>query len=278
MAQKASTLPQPDEMKRAPLLSSNLLLILPGLVLTLLLVVPVISLLVEGINPELLQRLRQAQAVEALKLSLITSAFATGLAILTGTPLAFALARWQFRGRTLLELIVDLPIVLPPSVAGLAMLLAFGRRGLLGGTLAFWDLSLPFTTLAVVLAQTFVAAPFFVRSARLGFIGVDKQIEEAAITEGASRWQLFRYIMVPTAGVSLVSGALLCLARSLGEFGATLLFAGNLMGRTQTMPLAIYVGLESDRGVAVALSLILLLVSGLLLALLRTLERNWSAG
>lgn len=264
-------------MKRAPILSSNLLLILPGLALTLLLVVPVISLLAEGINPQLLERLRQTQAVEALKLSLTTSAIATGLAILTGTPLAFALARWQFRGRSLLELVVDLPIVLPPSVAGLAMLLAFGRRGLLGGTLALWGLSLPFTTLAVVLAQTFVAAPFFVRSARLGFIGVDKQIEEAAISEGASRWQLFRYIMVPTAGVSLVSGALLCLARSLGEFGATLLFAGNLMGRTQTMPLAIYVGLESDRGVAVALSLVLLLVSGLLLALLRTLERNWSA-
>jgi molybdate transport system permease protein len=116
-----------------------------------------------------------------------------------------------------------------------------------------------------------------VRSARLGFIGVDRQLEESAITEGANPWQLFRYVMVPGAGVSLISGALLCLARALGEFGATLLFAGNLMGRTQTMPLAIYVGLESDRGVAIALSLILLFVSALLLALLRTLERNWKS-
>lgn len=262
---------------KAKLLSSSWLLILPGLALIVLLAVPVVALLVESLSPEFFARLSQQEAVSALKLSLMTSLITTLVAIVTGTPLAFALARWRFRGRGLLELLVDLPIVLPPSVAGLAMLLAFGRRGLLGSTLSVWGVSLPFTTAAVVLAQLFVAAPFFVRSARLGFIGVDRQLEESAITEGANRWQLFRYVMVPTAGVSLVSGALLCLARSLGEFGATLLFAGNLMGRTQTMPLAIYVGLESDRGVAVALSLILLLVSALLLALLRTLERNWSA-
>ncbi|HRN50199.1 MAG TPA: ABC transporter permease [Anaerolineales bacterium] len=258
--------------------SSNWLLILPGLVLTLLLGLPVAALLLQGLDGELLARLGQAQALAALRLSLSTSAVSTMLAVIVGTPLAYILARWKLRGRALIELIVDLPLVLPPSVAGLALLLAFGRRGLLGESLLAYGISLPFSTLAVVLAQLFVAAPLFVRSARLGFMSVDKQLEESAITEGATHWQLFRYVMVPTAGTSLIGGALLCLARALGEFGATLLFAGNLMGRTQTMPLAIYVGLESDRGVAIALSLILLAVSALLLALLRNLERNWSLG
>ncbi|MCW5874110.1 MAG: ABC transporter permease [Anaerolineales bacterium] len=259
-------------------MSSTWLLVLPGLALTLVLGLPVAALLLEGVDTQLLARLGQAQALAALRLSLSTSVVSTLLAVLMGTPLAFALARWRFRGRALIELMVDLPIVLPPSVAGLALLLAFGRRGLLGESLTAMGISLPFTTAAVVLAQLFVAAPLFVRSARLGFINVDKQLEESAITEGATHWQLFRYVMVPTAGTSLVSGALLCLARALGEFGATLLFAGNLMGRTQTMPLAIYVGLESDRGVAVALSLILLGVSAVLLAVLRSLERNWKLG
>lgn len=258
--------------------SSTWLLVLPGVLLSLFLGLPVAAMLLEGLTPDLLSRLSQAQAVSALRLSLSTSTASTLLAVLLGTPLAFALARWRFRGKGLIELIVDLPIVLPPSVAGLALLLAFGRRGLLGSSLMAWGISLPFSTLAVVLAQLFVAAPLFVRAARLGFISVDKQLEESAITEGASSWQLFRYVMVPTAGTSLIGGALLCLARALGEFGATLLFAGNLMGRTQTMPLAIYVGLESDRGVAIALSLILLAVSAVLLAVLRRLEQNWSLG
>ncbi|QYK51785.1 MAG: ABC transporter permease [Anaerolineales bacterium] len=258
--------------------STTWLLVLPGVLLSVFLGLPVAAMLLEGLTPDLLARLSQAQAVSALRLSLSTSVASTLLAIVLGAPLAFALARWRFRGKSLIELLIDLPIVLPPSVAGLALLLAFGRRGLLGGSLVAWGISLPFTTLAVVLAQLFVAAPLFVRAARLGFINVDKQLEESAITEGASNWQLFRYVMVPTAGTSLISGALLCLARALGEFGATLLFAGNLMGRTQTMPLAIYVGLESDRGVAIALSLILLAVSAVLLAVLRNLEQNWRIG
>ncbi|UYN90204.1 MAG: ABC transporter permease [Anaerolineales bacterium] len=258
--------------------STTWLLVLPGVLLSVFLGLPVAAMLLEGLTPDLLTRLSQAQAVSALRLSLSTSLASTLLAIVLGAPLAFALARWRFRGKALIELIVDLPIVLPPSVAGLALLLAFGRRGLLGGSLVAWGVSLPFTTLAVVLAQLFVAAPLFVRAARLGFINVDKELEESAVTEGASNWQLFRYVMVPTAGTSLISGGLLCLARALGEFGATLLFAGNLMGRTQTMPLAIYIGLESDRGVAIALSLILLGVSAVLLALLRSLEQNWRPG
>ena len=264
---------KPDSLK-----ASTWLLILPGLLLVLILGLPVLALLLSGVQASLPALLRDPQAAAALRLSLLTSASSTAAAILTGTPLAFALARWPLRGRGWMELIVDLPIVLPPSVAGLALLLAFGRRGLLGGSLELLGLNLPFSTLAVVLAQLFVAGPLYVRSARIGFAAVDKQLEEAAVTEGANPWQLFRYVMVPVAQSALLSGALLCWARALGEFGATLLFAGNLVGRTQTMPLAIYVGLESNRGVAVALSVVLLGVSAILLALLRRFERNWKAG
>lgn len=265
-------------MKTGSSTLSTWLLVGPGLLLILLLGLPVAALLVQGLTPNLLSELAEPQAAAALKLSLTTSTISTLAAMLTGTPLAFALARWRFRGRSWIELVIDLPIVLPPSVAGLALLLAFGRRGLLGDSFALVGLSLPFSTLAVVLAQLFVAGPLFVRSARIGFAAVDKQLEEAAITEGANQWQLFRFVMVPVAMQALLSGALLCWARALGEFGATLLFAGNLIGRTQTMPLAIYVGLESNRGVAVALSVILMLVSAVLLVLLRRFERSWTMG
>lgn len=264
---------KPDSIK-----PSTWLLIGPGLLLTLLLGLPVAGLLWQGVSPSLPGLLRQAQAAAALQLSLSTSTWSTAAAVIMGTPLAFVLARWPFKGRNWVELIIDLPIVLPPAVAGLALLLAFGRRGLLGNSLALIGISLPFSTLAVVLAQLFVAGPLYVRSARIGFAAVDKQLEEAALTEGASQWQLFRFVMVPAALRALMSGALLCWARALGEFGATLLFAGNLMGRTQTMPLAIYVGLESNRAMAIALSVLLMLVSAILLALLRKLERNWDLG
>lgn len=257
---------------------STWLLVLPGLAFVLVLVLPVTALLFEGVDISLASLLADTKATAALSLSLTTSAVATLIAMLLGAPLAFLLARRRFRGRSIGELIVDLPIVLPPSVAGLALLLAFGRQGLLGDTLALAGVNLPFSTLAVVIAQLFVAGPLFVRTARVGFGAVDRQLEEAAITEGASPWQLFRYVMVPVSFPALLSGALLCWARALGEFGATLLFAGNLVGRTQTMPLAIYVGLESDREVAIALSVVLLLVSAGMLALLRCFEREWQAG
>jgi molybdate transport system permease protein len=253
------------------------LLVVPGLLLATLLAVPVFALLLEGTETDLVALLGDPVVQSALWLSLLTSAAATAAAVILGAPLAFVLARLQFRGRNVLEMIVDLPIVLPPSVAGLALLLAFGRRGLLGESLDAFGVSLPFTTLAVVVAQIFVAGPLFVRAARIGFGSLDRNLEEAAVTEGADHWQLFRYVMVPGARNALLGGMLLCWARALGEFGATLLFAGNLMGRTQTMPLAIYVSLESNRGAAVAISVILLAVSALLLALLRRYERDWQA-
>jgi len=167
-----------------------------------------------------------------------------------------------------------LPIVLPPSVAGLALLIAFGRRGLFGSMLNVVGISLPFTTAAVVLAQTFVAAPLYVRSARIGFTEIDEQLEEAAHVEGANQWQLFWEVMFPLAGRALLSGAILTWTRALGEFGATILFAGNLEGVTQTMPMAIYLGFERNLGIALSLSVVLIIVSVFLLMLTKRLEKR----
>jgi molybdate transport system permease protein len=248
-----------------------------GMLFVLLLALPLLALLLEGAHIEVLAALGNPATVSTLSLSLWTTALSTAIAVLTGTPLAYFLARGRFPGQALLELLVDLPIVLPPSVAGLALLLAFGRQGLLGSSFSAVGIVLPFTTAAVIVAQLFVAGPLFVRSARIGFAAVDRQLEEAAISEGATYWQLFRFVMIPNASPALLSGALLCWARALGEFGATILFAGNLIGRTQTMPLAIYGGLESNREGGIALSIFLLGVSALLLWLLRRFERRWPA-
>jgi len=248
------------------------LFVLLGGLMALLLALPVAMLLWRGLTSDPLRFLADPTVRAALRLSVMTSGISTGVALILGMPLAYLLARNRFRGRTLLEVLVDLPIVLPPSVAGIALLVAFGRQGVLGSALAPLGISLPFTTAAVVLAQVFVAAPLFIRAARIGFSGVDAQLEEAAYTEGASQWQLFRHVMFPLTGRTLFAGLVLCWARALGEFGATILFAGNLPGRTQTMPLAIFIGFQQDLGVALALAAILLLVSGLVLAVLRKVE------
>jgi molybdate transport system permease protein len=248
------------------------LFVLPSLLLLALLALPVVALLwragVEGI----FTFIAQPSAVAALRLSLVTSSFSVLIAILTGTPLAFVLARRKFSGKTFLELVIDLPIVLPPSVAGIALLIAFGRQGLFGDWLNAVGISLPFTTTAVVLAQTFVSAPLFVRAARIGFAEIDHQIVEAAYVEGSNEWQLFRFLMLPLAGRGILSGAILAWTRAIGEFGATILFAGNLEGVTQTMPLAIYLGLERSLNIALALSTVLVFVSFLLLFVTRRLE------
>jgi molybdate transport system permease protein len=181
------------------------------------------------------------QAVlDALALSLITTLVSLVITVVAGLPLAYVLARRQFRGRTLLEAVIDLPIVLPPSVAGLALLLTLGREGLLGKPLSALGIELPFTTVAVVLAQAFVSAPFFIRSARLGFASIDRHLEDAARVDGATELQLFRSISLPLAGSALAAGLVMSWARSLGEFGATIMFAGNVEGRTQTLPLVVY--------------------------------------
>jgi molybdate transport system permease protein len=176
----------------------------------------------------------------ALALSLATTAVSLGLTLALGTPLAYLLARRSFRGSSIVETIVDLPIVLPPSVAGLALLLLLGRRGALGGALDILGISIPFTTMAVVLAQTFVAAPFFIRSARAGIAAVDRDIEDAARVDGATERDVFRWVTAPLAGAALAAGAVMSWSRALGEFGATIMFAGNVEGRTQTLPLVVY--------------------------------------
>jgi molybdate transport system permease protein len=248
--------------------------ILPSLVLIGLLGLPLLALVWRAIGKDFLGDVLSPTAISALKLSLVTSTFSVLIAIATGTPLAYILARWNFKGKTAFELLIDLPIVLPPSVAGLALLIAFGRQGVFGAWLSAIGISLPFTTAAVVVAQTFVSAPLFVRSARLGFAEIDKQLEEAATVEGANEFQVFRFIMAPLAGRALLTGLVLTWTRALGEFGATIMFAGNLEGKTQTMPLAIYLGFERGLGVAVALSVMLVVVSILLLGVMRRLERR----
>jgi len=198
--------------------------------------------------------------LDALSLSLVTTAISLVITVTLGLPLAYVLARRGFRGKGWLEAVVDLPIVLPPSVAGLALLLVFGRRGLLAAPLDILGYSIPFTTIAVILAQTFVSAPFFIRSARTGIAGVDRDLEDAARVDGASERQLFRAVTVPLASAALAAGLVMTWARSLGEFGATIMFAGNVEGRTQTLPLVVYgefQGGELDASVAAAAILVI---------------------
>jgi molybdate transport system permease protein len=206
--------------------------------------------------------------VDALALSLITTAISLTLTIALATPLAHLLARRRFRGASVVETIVDLPIVLPPSVAGLALLLAFGRRGILGEPLAGLGIEIPYTTVAVVIAQMFVSAPFFIRAARAGFLAVDRHYEDAARVDGASERQLTWAITLPLAAPALASGIVMTWARALGEFGATIMFAGNFEGRTQTLPLVVYGEFQAgDVDASVAAAAILVLAAfGVLLA------------
>lgn len=206
----------------------------------------------------------------ALRLSLVTSLVSLALSTVLGVPLAWLLARREFRGKRLLRALCVLPMVLPPVVGGVGLLLAFGRRGLLGAPLAeVFGVTIPFTAVAVVLATTFVAMPFLVITVEAGFRAVDHRLEEAGATLGASRWTVLRRVTLPLLRPSLLAGMALAWARALGEFGATITFAGNLPGRTQTVPLAVYLELERDRDAAVLFSLILLVVSVAVLVLLR---------
>jgi molybdate transport system permease protein len=229
--------------------------------LALFLGLPVLVLVVRSIvDGSLATAVASRIVVDALLLSLVTTAVSLVITVTFGLPLAFALARRRFPGKGLLEAIIDLPIILPPSVAGLALLLVFGRRGLLAPAFDALGISISFTTVAVVLAQTFVSAPFFIRSARTGIAGVDRDLEDAARVDGASERQLFRSITMPLAGAALAAGLVMTWARSLGEFGATIMFAGNVEGRTQTLPLVVYSqfqGGDLDGSVAAAAILVL---------------------
>jgi molybdate transport system permease protein len=214
--------------------------------------------------------------LDALRLSLVTSAAAAALSLVLGVPLAWLLARVEFPGRRLLRAVVTLPMVLPPVVGGAALLFALGRRGLVGEPLAgATGFLLPFSIWGVVAANTFIAMPFLVITVEGALNGLDRRYEAAAATLGASRMRVFTRVTLPMIAPSLRAGAVLAWSRALGEFGATVTFAGNLQGRTQTLPLAVFVALESDRDTAVAISLVLVAISLTVLVTLR--DRWWSA-
>ena len=243
---------------------------IPALVGAAFLLVPLAGLLLRAPWGGLGGLLTDANVAEALRLSLVCATTATVISLVLGVPLAWVLARVRAPGMTLLRALVTLPLVLPPVVGGVALLLAFGRQGVLGRLLESWTgITLPFTTAGVVVAETFVAMPFLVVTVEGAFRAADRGYEEAAATLGASRLGVFRRVTLPMVAPSLGAGAVLCWARALGEFGATITFAGSFPGRTQTMPLAVYLALESDPQAAIALSLVLLVVSVVILGMLR---------
>lgn len=256
----------------------------PGvLFVVVILLLPLVALIWRTVESGVfLTSVRKPIVLQALRLTAWTSILTLILSIAFGTPLAYGLARARFPGKRLVDTLVDLPIVLPPVVAGVGLLMAFGRRGLIGQRLdlglaiPFTDLRLPgislaFSSTAVVLAQLFVSAPFFIRAARGGFARVEREIEEAAAIDGATPWQTFSRVTVPLALPALSSGLVLCWARAVGEFGATMMFAGNFIGRTQTMPLAIMGAMESDLYAALALSVLLIAISFAVLLVYRVI-------
>lgn len=245
------------------------------LVLLVVLVTPFLALLLRASPARIVARLGDPAVQDALRLSLLTSAAATVIVIAIGAPVAWLFATRDWPGKRVFEVLVDLPMVLPPTVAGFALLMAFGRMGLVGHSLSAFGISLPFTTAGVVLAQVFMALPFFVGPMRAGIASVDRRFIEAASTLRASERVTFFRVILPLALPSVVAGAAMSCARSLGEFGATITFAGNLPGATQTMPLAVYLSLQSDLEAAVVLSVLLLLMSFLLLLGLRSAPAGW---
>lgn len=261
----------------SPTIGRVLFLILAGL-LVLFLTLPLVALAVRAL-PLGLNAWLESDTLNALQLSLTTATTAALLSVLVGTPVAYLLARDNFVGKNILDTLIDLPMVLPPSVAGIALLMAFGRRGVLGPALESVGITLPFTTVAVVIAEAFVAAPFYVRSAKAGFANVDRKLEQMSALLGVSNPRTFFRVTLPLAAPSLFGGLLMTWARALGEFGATIMFAGNFPGRTQTMPLAIYAGLESNLDSALALSFILVIVSfAILFAVRRVAPKGITLG
>ena len=219
---------------------------------------PILSLVVWTVSEDSWRAMASPEARSALLLSVKTTSISMFIIIAVGTPAAYVLARYEFPGKRLVDSLVDIPAVLPPSAAGIALLLAFGKFGLLGQYLDLFGVRITFTTAAVVIAEIFVAAHFYVRQAVVGFSQVRRDVEEAAMVDGASRYATFTKVTVPLALPALVAGAVMAWARALGEFGGTIIFAGSFQGVTQTVPLAIFSALQSDFDAAVALSVLVL--------------------
>ncbi|MDX1995621.1 MAG: ABC transporter permease [bacterium] len=243
-----------------------------GAVGLLFLAVPIGALLLRAVQSRAWEAAPEAGVATAMWLTLASTAFTLLFTVLFGTPLAFVFARYTFRGKRLLNVLIELPIVMPPAVAGLALLVTFGRRGLFGPVLRELDLVPVFTLAAVVMAQIFVAAPFYVRAAQLGFQNVPREIEDAARVDGAGSWRMFLYVTLPLASRALSAGLILCWARALSEFGATILFAGNNQNDTRTLTLLVYTLFEGDLNAAVWVGLLLI---GL--ALVALLLSQWVA-
>lgn len=240
---------------------------------------PIAALFLRISPGSLLNNLQDPDVLRAIGLSLGTTLVSTAIIVVGGTPLAYAHARRQFRFNRLIDTLIDLPLVLPPAVAGVALLMAFGRRGVLGGFLSDLGIHIAFTPLAVIIAQVFVAAPFFIKSASVGFSNIDPELEQSAALDGATSPQILRFLTIPLSWSALIGGGVMSWARALGEFGATIIFAGNFPGRTQTMPLAIYIGFELELDIALTLSAIQILLSFLALFVAkRILTRDWLSG
>jgi molybdate transport system permease protein len=239
-----------------------------------LLLVPLLALTLRALGDiHLAPQLFEGSVFQAMRLSFLSTGVSMVIIILLGTPLAFAFARYDFPLKRVLNVLVELPIVLPPVVAGLALLMAFGRRGLLGETLAVFGISLPFTPAAIILAQVFVASPFYIRAVQNRFASIPAEIEDAAGIDGAGPWRIFHSITLPLSRQAMLTGLVLSWARALGEFGATILFAGNLQGRTQTMPLLVYGALERDLNAALWTGVLLIAIAGVTLASVHGLAR-----
>ncbi len=235
---------------------------------------PIASLFIKSPLDATLRSLQDPVVMDALRLSMMTSTLTTLIVVFMGTPIAYVNARFNYTGREIADSLIDLPVIMPPAVAGIALLMAFGRMGIVGHYLNAFGISIAFTTLAVIMAQVFVSSPFYIRQARTSFEDVDLAFENAARTLGASRVYTFYHVILPIAMNGLISGAIMAFARSLGEFGATIMFAGNFQGRTQTMPLAIYTAMQGDMDVALCLALVLVVISFVVIAIVKTLTRR----
>jgi molybdate transport system permease protein len=262
---------RPTDLRGGP----KLLFLCALAILLLLVALPLVAIAVRS-APTFRDAITLPDVTTAIELTLFTSLLSLGIIVLLGTPAAWLIARRQVRSWKVIDAVLDLPVVLPPSVAGIGLLMAFGRTGLVGSILNQFGIQLAFTTAAVVIAQVFVAAPLYIRAAVIGLRRVDEDMESVAMVEGASTWQVFRFVTLPISAAALVTGGVLAWARALGEFGATILFAGNLVGRTQTMALAIYIEFQNNTDAALALALLLVLTSLIVLIATRYMQRDVS--
>jgi len=240
--------------------------------MVLFLALPIVALVVKADSTAVLREAKSLEVQQAVWLSLRTSGLSLLAILVLGMPVAILLGRGRFWGRDLLQSVVELPAVLPPAAAGIALLLAFGRRGLVGQPM---HMSVAFTTTAVILAQVFVSVPVFIRTASSAIAAFESHIEDQAMTDGATIWQVATKVLIPALAVPIIGGAILAWARALGEFGATILFAGNLPGTTQTIPLALYLGFEQNLDRAIALGIILLVVAATVQITARALTARW---